>query len=100
MITVASNARVARGPRLIRTLKSIRTFFARKPLGAVGASIIVFMVVIAVFAPVVTFYDPLLMDFTGDLQTPSTEHWMGTDTWGRDVWSRIAYGARISLDIL
>jgi peptide/nickel transport system permease protein len=55
------------------------------------------MVVIAVFAPVVTFYDPLLMDFTGDLQTPSTEHWMGTDTWGRDVWSRIAYGARISL---
>ena len=96
MITVASG-RAANAPRIYRILKSLRWFFARKPLGAIGATIIFFMVVIAVFAPVVTFYDPLLMDFTGDLQTPNLDHWMGTDTWGRDVWSRIAYGARISL---
>ena len=96
MITVAS-ARAASTTRIYRIIKSIRWFFLRKPLGAIGATIIFLMIVIAVFAPVVTLYDPLLMDFTGDLQTPNLSHWMGTDTWGRDVWSRIAYGARISL---
>jgi len=96
LITVA-DGRAARPPRILRAGKALRTFFVKKPLGAIGLVIIVSMIFIAVFAPVVTSYDPLLMDFTGDLQTPNADHWMGTDTWGRDVWSRIAYGARISL---
>ena len=96
MATVA-DARAARAPFIFRALKSLRWFFLKKPLGAIGLTIIFSMVFIAVFAPLVTLHDPLLMNFTGDLQTPNAEHWMGTDTWGRDVWSRIAHGARISL---
>ena len=96
MINVA-NVRAVRAGFGVRTLKATRTFIRRKPLGAIGGGIIVFMILIAVFAPFVTAHDPLLMDFTGDLETPSLNHPMGTDTWGRDVWSRIAYGARISL---
>ncbi len=84
-------------PRVRRTVKTIATFFRRKPLGAVGGSIIFVMALVAIFAPLVTFYEPTRTSFVDDLLPPSGEHWMGTDTWGRDVWTRIAYGARISL---
>jgi peptide/nickel transport system permease protein len=78
-------------------MKATKTFFVRKPLGAVGGTLILIMVVVAVFAPVVSLHGPLEMNFTEKLASPSTTYWLGTDDWGRDVWSRIAQGARISL---
>lgn len=73
------------------------SFFKRKPLGAIGGTIIFVMVICAVFAPWVATHDPLDMDFKRVAENMSSEHWVGTDDWGRDVYSRIVYGARISL---
>jgi peptide/nickel transport system permease protein len=69
----------------------------RKPLGAAGASIILTMVMLAVLAPVISFYDPLEWSISEKLSAPSGLHWLGTDDKGRDLWSRIVLGAQISL---
>ena len=79
-----------------RVLKSIRNFIVRKPLGAVGAFIILIMVVLAILAPVIAG-DPLKLRIVDALASPSGEYWLGTDDFGRDLWSRIVYGAQISL---
>ena len=79
-----------------RTLKSIRNFVVRKPLGAVGAFIILIMVALAILAPVIAG-DPLKLRIVDALESPSGEYWLGTDDFGRDLWSRIVYGAQISL---
>ncbi|MSQ21917.1 MAG: hypothetical protein EXR53_01235 [Dehalococcoidia bacterium] len=60
---------------------------------------VVAVVLLAVFAPVVTNRDPNLEDYTARLTGPSTSHWLGTDDFGRDLWTRMVYGARISLQV-
>lgn len=97
MATQVGVTTARRAPFALRAMKSTKSFFRRKPLGAIGATIIVFMVILAVFAPALTFQDPFQMSFLNTLQAPSAAHWMGTDDWGRDIWSRVAHGARISL---
>ena len=72
--------------------------FARtKPLGAVGGVALVFLVVVAVFAPLIAPYDPFVIDVPHRLLGPSAQFWFGTDLFGRDQFSRIIFGARISL---
>jgi peptide/nickel transport system permease protein len=56
-------------------------------------------VLTALFADLLTRYDPLTVDSAQALAHPSAQHWMGTDSFGRDVWSRIIHGARISLAV-
>ncbi len=68
-------------------------------LAMVGLSIIVVLILMAIFAPVLAPYDPIL---SGDIRTerllpPSWDHWMGTDDQAFDIWSRILYGARLTL---
>ena len=53
----------------------------------------------AVFAPLVATDDPLKIDLVKRLASPSSAHWMGTDVQGRDIWSRLVYGARVSLAV-
>ena len=77
--------------------KGVTRFVVRKPLGAAGASIILTMVMLAVLAPVISFYDPLEWSISEKLSAPSALHWLGTDDKGRDLWSRIVLGAQISL---
>jgi len=72
-------------------------FVRTKPLGAAGAVIILGMLVLALFAEVLAPYDPYIGDYGQQFMRPSTEHWFGTDEFGRDVLSRIMYGARIAL---
>ena len=72
-------------------------FCRRRPLGAIGAGVIVLMFVVAVLAPVIAPYDPLATDFGAMLSAPSAQHWLGTDTFGRDVLSRLIYGSRTAL---
>jgi peptide/nickel transport system permease protein len=74
-------------------------FMTQQPLGAAGLVIIVLMGICAAFAPWVSPYDPLTVDYGAMLAAPSAEHWLGTDSFGRDVLSRIIYGARTALAI-
>ena len=75
----------------------ISNFIRRKPLGAAGALIISVMLFVALFAPRLAPYDPYTADYGAQFQRPSAAHWFGTDEFGRDVLSRIMYGARIAL---
>lgn len=69
----------------------------RYGLAALGAFIVLLWILVAIAAPVLTPYDPAAVDVANRLQSPSLAHWLGTDTLGRDVFTRLLYGARISL---
>ncbi|MGM0904749.1 MAG: nickel transporter permease [Bacillota bacterium] len=71
-----------------------------KNKAAVAGVVIVFIfILIAIFAPYIAPQDPLHMEITKKLESPSAEHWLGTDDKGRDILSRIIYGSRISLTV-
>ena len=69
----------------------------RKPLGAAGAIVVILMILMAVFADLIAPYDPEENSFTTMLKPPSAAFWLGTDQFGRDLLSRIIYGARTAL---
>ena len=77
----------------------VRHFITTQPLGTAGLVIILIMFGAGVFAEWVAPYDPLDIDFAAMLQAPSREHWLGTDAFGRDVLSRVIYGARTALAV-
>ena len=70
----------------------------RQPLAVIGMVVVVGWLLIAVFAPLIAPSDPLGQNFI-QLKAPSAQHWLGTDELGRDVLSRIIYGARVSLPL-
>ena len=80
-----------------RFRRAVRHFMRRRPLGAIGAVIIVVMILAAAFADIVAPYGPDEGVFTGLPTAPSLEHLLGTDPFGRDVFSRVLYGARTAL---
>jgi peptide/nickel transport system permease protein len=75
----------------------VSTFVRAKPLGAAGAVIILAMLAVALLAHALAPYDPYLADYGAQFSRPGADHWFGTDEFGRDVLSRIMYGARIAL---
>jgi peptide/nickel transport system permease protein len=77
----------------------VALFITQQPLGAAGLVVIVAMCICAAFAQWVAPYDPLTVDYAAQLARPSAAHWLGTDSFGRDVASRIIYGARTALAI-
>lgn len=92
--TVPSKASDDRAPgAAARAWGSMR----RRPVTAVAGAFVLLLVVTAVFAPLLAPYDPYVQDVVNRLQPPSSEHWLGTDDYGRDVLSRLIFGARISL---
>ena len=78
---------------------AVRHFITTQPLGTAGLVIILIMFGAGLFAEWVAPYDPLDIDFAAMLQAPSREHWLGTDAFGRDVLSRVIYGARTALAV-
>ena len=72
-------------------------FCRKKPLGAVGGVIMLVIVLTAIFANQLQTYDPIATDAAQSLAPPSREHWLGSDHLGRDIYSRIVHGARVSL---
>jgi peptide/nickel transport system permease protein len=72
---------------------------AAYPLGIVGAAIMAVFVFAAIFADFITFYDPIGTNSVVSLAPPSEAHWFGADNMGRDIYSRIVFGARISLAV-
>lgn len=71
--------------------------FSRDKQAIAGATVICTLLLLAVFAPLVVDYDPLHQDYSSVLQNPSKAHLMGTDDLGRDTFSRLVYGARLTL---
>lgn len=72
----------------------------RNPLAVLGALIVLALVILAVFAPFFATHSPYASVLADRLKPPSAEFWLGTDELGRDIWSRIVYGARITLMIV
>lgn len=86
-----------------RGLRRVVSFFhtlMRNPLTAIGVSIIGLLLVVAFFAPWLATHDPLAQDLGNALQAPGSQHWFGTDEFGRDQYSRLIYGARTTLYIV
>src|SRR5215468_3637800 len=93
-------AELARAGAMSRGRWSRLGFLVRRyPLGTVGAVILAVFVFAAVFAPVLAPFDAVLTDARLSLARPSALHPLGSDFMGRDVYSRIVYGARISLAV-
>jgi peptide/nickel transport system permease protein len=80
-----------------RWLQAVYDFARQRPLGAIGAAIILVMVVVAICAPWLAPFDPLETDYGAMLAAPGEKHWLGTDAYGRDVLSRVIYGSRTAL---
>jgi peptide/nickel transport system permease protein len=88
---IASDAQ----PRLY--VRAALRFARQRPLGAIGAVIIIIMILTALLADLIAPFDPLTTDYAAMLQAPSWSHWFGTDSFGRDVFTRILYGSRTAL---
>ncbi len=80
-----------------RWLQATLKFIRQRPLGAVGAVIIIVMAVVGLGAPWIAPYDVLATDYGAMLAAPSAQHWLGTDAYGRDVLSRVVFGSRTAL---
>lgn len=81
----------------VSTFASLTRIARKSPAATVGAVLIVLLVAVAALAPVIAPHDPLTTNLRARSQAPSSEHWLGTDHLGRDILSRIIYGARISI---
>jgi len=99
---MAATAHTIDQPSVKKRTKKSRLFwlrFRRDRLAVVALCFIAVEVLVAIFAPWVAPYDPYQGDFTATWQTPNNLHWLGTDDLGRDVLSRLIYGARISVSV-
>ena len=89
--------------KLLSFLKNVHQFFyllLGHSMGRIGAILITFVLIAALFAPYLGTVDPQASGIREDiLNAPSTKHWLGTDDLGRDVWSQIIFGSRVSLAI-
>jgi peptide/nickel transport system permease protein len=91
---------VLAAPRSVSpTWQRFREALRRHPTAIVGALVLMAMVLIAVLAPWLGTTDPLALSPVERLRPPSGEHWFGTDMLGRDVYSRVIYGSRISMTV-
>lgn len=79
-------------------LKLLKTIVSR-PSGAVGLGLTVFHILMALCAPWIAPFDPTAQNADAILMAPSTQHWMGTDTLGRDVFSRVLHGGRLAIAV-
>lgn len=70
------------------------------PLGMIGLSIILVFILLSLFAPWLSTHDPAAQDLASRLARPSAAHWFGTDELGRDIYSRILYGGRVTLGMV
>jgi peptide/nickel transport system permease protein len=86
-------------PLAVERRHSFRNRWYRTPSFVAGASILLAIGLLAAFAPLVTNHDPTTQDLLNILQGPSRNHPLGTDDLGRDVWSRLVYGARTDLRV-
>jgi|SoiMethySBSTD1v2_1073268.scaffolds.fasta_scaffold287924_2 peptide/nickel transport system permease protein len=89
---------VAAAPPRVRTRSRALRRLRRRPMAVAGLAVASLFVLMALFAPLIAPYDPAATNFSAVLQGPSAAHIMGTDDLGRDVFSRVVFGARASLE--
>ena len=82
-----------------QALRGVGRFCRRKPLGALGAFIVIALLVMAVFAEQLALYGYDETVRGSRMKPPSAAHWLGTDNLSRDMWSRIVFGARVSVTV-
>ncbi|WP_253949347.1 nickel transporter permease [Mangrovicoccus sp. HB161399] len=97
--TGRSSARL-RLPQGLTSLGNILKFLWKSPTSAFGLIVLAFLVATALLGPLLAPYDPYAQDLQNTLQAPSTAHWFGTDELGRDILSRLLFGAAITLRII
>ena len=85
--------------RLKKLLRDFGRIYTHNALFAIGFTICLLWVLVAIFAPLIAPYDPIAQDFNQRFAKPSAAHLFGTDNFGRDILSRVIYGSRISLQI-
>src|SRR5271169_6603074 len=90
--TIARSAAMPRSPMQL----AVRRFLHR-PVAVAGLAVIVLFIAVATFAPLIAPFDPVATSWSAIRKAPSLAHWMGTDENGRDVLSRVVFGARASL---
>jgi ABC-type dipeptide/oligopeptide/nickel transport system permease subunit len=76
-----------------------RQRFLRDNRARIGIGIVIIMSLAAILAPLIARQNPIAIDLAHLLERPSADHWLGTDIQGRDIWSRLVYGARVSLTV-
>ena len=86
-----------RNSRWGRLVVSAKHFFKSQPLGVVSAVVIIILLLAAIFAPLLATHDPSELGRRSQLDSPSFDNFFGTDELGRDIFSRVLYGSRISL---
>lgn len=98
MINAATINKTSAKPKL-NNLRLFQRRFVRNKLAVIAFFFIVFQIIVAVAAPYIAPYSPYKGDFLATWETPNRLHWLGTDDLGRDVLSRLLYGARISISV-
>jgi peptide/nickel transport system permease protein len=99
-VTVADSAlgQVASTPSRSETRRVLLQLL-RKPMAVAGALVILAWIVVSIAAPLLSSYDPTEVNVDNRLTPPSAEHWLGVDGLGRDVFTRVLYGGRVSLPV-
>jgi len=97
---VAVAAEVVAEAQLVEHRRGFRRRWYRTPSFVAGVSILGLIVLAALAAPLITLHNPTDQDLLHSLAGPSRSHWLGTDDLGRDVWSRLVYGARTDLRVV
>ncbi len=98
-VPLAGNRLFAPGHPLARGTRALLRFCRRKPLGGVGLAIITVMIAMAILAPVLAPYEPNALSMERLAPPMTGDHLLGTDGFGRDVYSRLLYGARVSVTV-
>ena len=96
-VSEASAVLIVEVPPRFSLAKRLRSWVRRQPLGAAGAFIVLFILAVAALAEVITVYDPIKNSFESMHVPPGAAHWMGTDQFGRDILTRLVFGARTAL---
>lgn len=87
-------------PGFLIALKNIVSFLLRSPTSAFGLAVLAVLILTAIFAPLIATHDPYVQALGNVLQAPGNGHLFGTDELGRDIFSRLVFGARITLTII
>lgn len=96
-MNVASDTTTVGQPTLVARLRDGIQLITESKTAMVGLTMVLFWVFVAIAAPVLSPYGPLEQDVAGANQGPSASHFLGTDDIGRDLWARLAFGARLIL---
>jgi peptide/nickel transport system permease protein len=84
---------------VIERSRNALTVILRNRLAAIGMIIVLWISLTAILAPQLATHDPLQMNLADRLMRPSAEHWLGTDSYGRDIYTRVVYGGRIAMRV-